>query len=56
MFLAVGDGRDFKEHAEERDAIRKKIMAANKGIDLTDDEGFDEDDENLLEEKDQLTK
>ena len=31
-------------------------MAANKGIDLTDDEGFDEDNENLLEEKDQLTK
>ena len=25
VFLAVGDGRDFKEHAEERDAVRKKV-------------------------------
>jgi len=24
-------------------------MAANKGIDMTDDEAFDEDDENLIE-------
>jgi hypothetical protein len=28
VFLAVGDGRDFGEHNLEKEAIRKKILAA----------------------------
>ena len=28
VFLAVGDGRDFGEHNLEKEAVRKKILAA----------------------------
>ena len=32
MFLASGDGRDFRDHAIERDKVRKRVMAAASGM------------------------
>ena len=32
MFLASGDGRDFRDHATERDKVRKRVMAAASGM------------------------
>jgi len=39
VFLAVGDGRDFGEHNLEKEAIRKKILAAQGFDSATTEDG-----------------
>ena len=38
VFLAVGDGRDFKEHAFEKEKVRKKVLAAASGVHASETE------------------
>lgn len=50
VFLAVGDGRDFGEHNLEKEAVRKKILAA-QGLET---EAASDDNQSLLAQQEEV--